>query len=503
MAFPFRRAKGLPKPLPKMDAIRNNEQAMPGRVAVVGGGISGLAATFDLAMARAAGQPIEEHLFEGSARLGGVIYTDRAEGCVVEAGPDSFLTEKPQAFELAKELGIAADVIGSNDSARRTYILHRQKLVPLPDGLQFLVPTQLLPMVTTPLIPWGQKLKMLRELFHGTRRAQEETVASFVSRHFGNAMVERIADPLLAGVYGGEAAQLSVQATLPRFVGMEQQHGSLIRAALQARRNARRVPHAPAPRPLFSTLRSGLAQFVEAIQARLEGWEDRPRIRYRTPVAAIQVTERAGRRSYNLVAQGRIFPDFDALVLALPGHETARLIHGVDRELSTPLAAVPYSSSLTVALGYPSHVREQLPPGFGFLVPREEGRRLLACTFVHTKFPTRVPPDRALLRCFLGGSRDEAVLKLDDEQVAALVGEDLKSILGLGEAPLFVRIYRWPRSMPQYTLGHQQRVAAVQQRIRRHPSLFLAGNWESGVGISDCIRSGRAAAAACLRYIRS
>ena len=485
-----------------MSAIGKNEQTVPSRVAVVGGGISGLAAAFDLAVARAAGQPVEEHLFESSARLGGVICTERAEGCLVEAGPDSFLTEKPQAFELATELGIAADIMGSNDSARRTYILHRRKLVPLPDGLQFLVPTQLLPMVTTPLIPWSQKLRMLGELFHGRRRAHEETVASFVARHFGSAMVERIADPLLAGVYGGDAAQLSVQATLPRFAEMELQHGSLIRAVLRARRNARPPVPTPAPRPLFSTLRGGLVQFVEAIRPHLEDAEHGSRMQLRTPVAAIQVTERAGRRSYDLVAQGRIFPGFEALVLAVPGHESARLVQELDRELAAPLAATPYSSSLTVALGYPARVRAQLPPGFGFLAPREEGRRLLACTFVHTKFPARVPPDRALLRCFLGGSRDEAVLKLDDDQIVALVREELKSILGLAEAPLFVRIYRWPRSMPQYTLGHQQRVATVKQRLRRHPGLFLAGNWESGVGISDCVRSGRAAAADCLRYIR-
>ena len=486
-----------------MDAIRKNERTLPSRVAVVGGGISGLAAAFGLAVARAVGQQVEEHLFESSGRLGGVIHTDRAEGCVVEAGPDSFLTEKPQTLELAAELGIAADVIGSNDSARRTYILHRQKLVPLPDGLQFLVPTRLLPMASTPLIPWVQKLKMLGELFHARRPAPEESVASFVARHFGSAMVERIADPFLAGIYGGEAAQLSVQATLPRFVEMEQQHGSLIRAALEARRSAGRAVQAAAPRPLFSTLRGGLAQIVEAIRPRLETGGGVPRIHCQTSVAAIQVTDGSGRPSYDLIAGGRIFPDFDALILALPAQESARLVQGLDRELAAPLAAMPYSSSLTVAVGYPAHVRAKLPPGFGFLAPRKEGRRLLACTFVHTKFPSRVPPERALLRCFLGGSRDAAVLELGDDQIAALVREELSGILGLAEEPLFVRIYRWPRSMPQYTLGHQQRVAAVRQGLRRHSGLFLAGNWESGVGISDCIRSGRAAAADCLRYIRT
>lgn len=472
----------------------------PVRVAVVGGGISGLAAAFELASARAAGRAVEEHLFESSARLGGVIYTDRAEDCLIEAGPDSFLTEKPQALELAAQLALAGEVIGSNDAERRTYILHRKKLAALPDGLQFLVPTRLLPMLTTPLVPFGQKLKMLGELWHSPRPVPEESVAGFVARHFGSGMVENIADPLLAGVYGGDSAQLSVQATLPRFVEMEERHGSLILAVLRARRGGARAAAASnssAPRPLFSTLKNGLAQMVEAIRARL----DERRLHCETAVAAIQIHQTSGRRSYNLISAGRIFPDFDALLLALPAHELARLLGELDREMAASLAAVPYSSSLTVALGYPARVRSQLPPGFGFLVPRKEGRRLLACTFVHTKFPARVAPHRAVLRCFLGGSRDEAVLELDDGQIAGLVREELQDILGLAEPPLFVRVYRWPRAMAQYTVGHQQRVAGVKQRLAQQSGLFLAGNWESGIGISDCIRSGRASAADCLRYL--
>jgi len=471
----------------------------PVRVAVLGGGISGLAAALDLASARGAGRLVEPHLFESGGRLGGVIHTDRAEGCLIEAGPDSFLTEKPQALELAAELGLAGDVIGSNDAARRTYILHRGKLTTLPDGLQFLVPTRLLPMLTTPLVPFAEKVKMLRELWLKPQAVPEESVASFVARHFGAGMVENIADPLLAGVYGGDPGQLSVQATLPRFVEMEQKHGSLIRAVLHARKAARAAaaagnPHAP--RPLFSTLKGGLAQMVEAIRARLD-----PRgLHCGTPIASLEVVEVGGRRTYNLFSAGRTFPDFDALVLALPAHEAARLVRGLDSELAALLAGVPYSSSATVALGYAARVRSMLPPGFGFLAPRKERRRLLACTFVHSKFPERVPPDRALVRCFLGGSRDEAILEMDDDRMVNLAQEELRGILGLVEPPLFARVYRWPRAMAQYTLGHQQRVAGVKQRLAGQKGLFLAGNWDSGIGISDCIRSGRSAATDCLRY---
>jgi len=467
------------------------------RVAVIGGGISGLAAAYRLAKARAAGQPLEEHLFEAQTRLGGVIHTDQADGCLIEAGPDSFLSEKPQAFELARELGLAGDVVGSDDARRHTYILHRGKLATLPDGLMFLVPTRLLPMLTTPLVPFAEKVGMLRELFRKPQAVGDESVAGFVERHFGRAMVENIADPLLAGVYGGSADELSIRATLPRFADMEQREGSLIRAVLKARRKMRRVPRGPLA--LFSTLENGLAQFTRAIEQRLEP----SRVHCGAGVAGIRVAPAGGhgRPGYDLVCQGGLQAGFDALILALPAHESARLLSSRDPELAAPLAQIPYSSSMTVAVGYHHRVRRMLPPGFGFLVPRREGPRLLACTFVHAKFPSRVPPDRALLRCFLGGSRDEAILNLDDEQAARLVLEELRQILGLSEEPLFVRVYRWRRSMAQYAVGHLDRVAAIHQRLRHHPGTFLAGNWESGIGISDCIRSGQTAASNCLRYL--
>ncbi len=470
------------------------------RVAVIGGGISGLAAAFDLCRARSRPPShIETHLFEAGSRLGGVIHTEMVDGCVVEAGPDSFLAEKPEALQLIRELGLADEVIGSNDAERRTYILYRGTLAPLPDGLQFLVPTRLLPMLTTPLAPFAEKLKMVGELFYPPAggATPDESVADFVTRHFGPGMAENIAAPLLAGVYGGDAAQLSARSTLPRFVQMEQQQGSLVRAVLRARKKARRASSASPPPPIFSALKGGLRQLVEALQSRLDGCA----VHCGTPVETVRggnpECNAPGGNGYTLQgAGGRGLGEFEAVVLALPAHQSARVLEPLDPELAAPLATIPYSSSMTVALGYPGRVRQQLPPGFGFLAPRRENRRLLACTFVHAKFSGRATPERALLRCFLGGSRDEPVLELDDASVLALVRSELAAILGLSDEPLFTRVYRWPRAMAQYTVGHQERVAAVKQRVARHPGLFLAGNWDSGIGISDCIRSGRAAAAA-------
>jgi len=469
----------------------------PARIAIVGGGITGLAAAHRLATARSSSAAVEQVLFEASNRLGGVIYSDRVDGCVVETGPDSFLTEKPQTLDLARELGIAGDVIGSNDRERVTYILHRGRLAPLPDGLMFLVPTRLLPMALTPLIPFFDKIGMLRELFHRPRKVGDESVASFVERHFGRGMVENIADPLLSGVYGGDAGQLSVQATLPRFAEMEEKRGSLIRAVLQARKKARHTT--VVPRALFSTLKSGLSQMVVALEARLPAGS----VQLETSVTELRPSPGpAGGQGYELLSAGRALGRFDAVILALPAYQSGRLLAGVDARLSEPLLQFPYSSSMTVVLGYPRQVREHLPPGFGFLVPRKEGLRMLACTFVHGKFPERVPENLAVLRCFLGGSRDERVLDLNDADVTALVRRELHGILGLKDEPRFVRIYRWRGAMAQYAVGHRDRVLAVKQALAAHPGLYAAGNWEAGIGISDCIRSGQTQAINALRSLQ-
>jgi oxygen-dependent protoporphyrinogen oxidase len=486
------------------------------RIAVLGGGIAGLAAAYTLARARQSSAPVEDLLVEGRDRLGGVIRTERLEGFVIEAGPDSFLAEKPEAAALARELGLGDSLIGSNDGQRRTYILHRGRLVPLPDGLMFLVPTRLWPMVTTPLLPLSSKLAMAAELFasspsENSNQHADESVASFVLRHFGDAMLENIADPLLAGVYGGDSGALSVRSVLPRFWEMERKHGSLTRATLRAMRQRRKAtangPAQPdsagtgaAPRsalPLFMTLRDGLEQLTGKLAEHL----DKTRIHLGQRVAGIEPapggpgapTESSSHR-YRVFCDGGATFDSDAIILALPSHECGRLLSSIAPALAGLLAQIPYSSSMTVSLGYGEGTREHLPPGFGYLVPRKENRRMLACTFVHRKFDHRAPDGKALLRCFLGGSRDPDVLKLPDEEVIAVVRQELKEILNFAFAPLFCRIHRWPASMAQYPVGHAERLRRIQSQLEELPGIYLAGNAYSGIGISDCIRTGRAAA---------
>jgi len=452
------------------------------RIAIVGGGISGLAAAFALEERRRAGDALEFVVYESGPRFGGVLFTEQVEGCLIEAGPDSFLTEKPWAADLCRRLGIEDQLIGSNDADRKTYILVKGKLVPMPDGLMFMVPTQLSPAILSSLFSPATKLRVAREWWYPARLSNgDESVAALVERHYGAEMVDRLADPLLAGVYGGEAAQLSVRAVLPRFVEMESKYGSLGRGMLAARKNVKRSQPAPS---IFSSLKGGMQQLGEALVARLPPWA----LRANSPVQAVQRQDRGW-----VVSAGYASDQFDAVIVATPATAAAPLLEIASAELASELKAISYSSSVTVALGFDQDVRANLPAGFGFLVPRREGKRLLAATFVHNKFPHRAPQDRALLRCFLGGSRDEQVLQLTDENILNIVRDELRQILGVKADPLFTRLYRWESAMAQYTVGHLERLQRIEGLVKPLPGLALAGNAYRGIGVPDCIRSGEAA----------
>jgi len=459
------------------------------RIAIVGGGISGLSAAFYLEKARASGAELEYTLFESGQRLGGSMYSDHVEGCLVEAGPDSFLTEKPWALTLCKELGIADQLIGSNDRQRKTYIVVNGRLVVMPDGLMFMVPTRLAPTALSPLFSWNTKMRMARELLHPPRPMHDdETVAELVERHFGPEVVDRLADPLLSGVYGGDAAKLSARAVLPRFVEMEEKYGSLTRAMLAAHKKMKGVGHKQPPRPLFTSLKDGMQQLVDAILERL----DPESIRMRSHVRRVYPADGGWRVSLEMTGDER----FDAVILATPANVAGTLLDGVDRGLARNLLDIAYSSSVTVTLGYYMDQLKVLPPGFGFLVPRSEGTRMLACTFVHNKFPHRAPAGKGILRCFLGGARDEAVLALTDDEILETVHRELRDIVRLDARPMFARVYRWRGAMAQYESGHIARVGRIEKRVSEIPGLALAGNAYHGIGVPDCIRSGMEAARA-------
>jgi protoporphyrinogen/coproporphyrinogen III oxidase len=365
----------------------------------------------------------------------------------------------------------------------------------MPDGLMFMVPTRILPTGLSPLFSWKTKLRMAQELFHPPRAADEdESVASLVERHYGKEMVDRLADPLLSGVYGGEAATLSVRAVLPRFAEMERKYGSLSRAMLAARKKAPQTSGRATP-PLFTSLKNGMQHLAQTVVSRLTPSS----LLTNTTVQKIQPdgggwvvgSSTVGPEHQSTGPQSR---QFDAVILALPTHAAAQLLTASSPELSAELAAIQYSSSITVGLGYDRDVRQSLPPGFGFLVPRSEGKRLLAATFVHNKFPHRAPEDRALLRCFLAGANADAAWQLSDDQIVGVVRNELQQILGLRTEPLFARVYKWKSAMAQYGVGHLDRLDRIERLRQKLPGLALAGNGYRGIGVPDCIRSGHDAA---------
>ncbi len=461
-------------------------------IAIVGGGISGLAAAYALEEQRRDGVDVEYVLYESSPRLGGVLRTEHINGCVIEAGPDSFVTEKPWAADLCRALGIGDQLIGSNDADRKTYILTRGRLVEMPDGLMFLVPTKILPTGFSPLFSWKTKLRMAQELLHPPRAVEhDESVAAFVERHYGSEMVDRLADPLLSGVYGGAAANLSVRAVLPRFAEMERTHGSLGKAMLAARKKMKAGPR-KAPPSLFTSLKNGMQSLAETVMGRLTP----SALLTNTPVHAIQRQPEAGGWT---VSAGLQSDHFDGVVIALPGGAAASVLHMASPELAGELSSIAYSSSITVGLGYDEEVRRSLPPGFGFLVPRSEGKRLLAATFVHNKFPHRCPEDRALLRCFFAGRNAELVWPYSDDQIVGIVRNELQQILGLRAEPLFARVYKWKSAMAQYGVGHLERLERIERLRQGLPGLALAGNAYRGIGVPDCVRSGRDGATALLK----
>jgi len=474
------------------------------RIAIIGGGIAGLAAAYELEKARKAGAAVEYTLFESRARLGGSLASEIVGGAVLERGPDSFLTEKPAAAELCRELGLGAELTPSNDADRRTYIVVRNRLVPLPDGLMFLVPTKLIPTALTRLFSLSTKLRMALELLlpPSPSGLPDESVAALVERHFGRETVNRLADPLLSGIFGGDAAQLSARTVLPRLVEMENAYGSLTRGMLVAHRamlartkaaaaaNEKERGSTQTPRGIFTALRGGMQQLVDALTARLNPAS----VRLCTPIGTMEKTA----DGWKIETHGST-ELYDAVILATPAWAAGALLGRVDAVLGEELSAIPYSSSITVNLIYDEAQLGHLPDGFGFLVPAVEGRSVLACTFVHRKFLGRTPPGKAVLRAFLGGMRNEAMLAASDADLVAIVRRELSEILGetilsRQTEPEHIQVSRWSRAMAQYAVGHQERKQRIASHVAALPGLRLAGNAYDGIGIPDCIRLGRQAA---------
>jgi oxygen-dependent protoporphyrinogen oxidase len=471
------------------------------RIAVVGGGIAGLAAADRLVeLSREHHWRIDLMVLEGSRRLGGSIATERTDGFVIEAGPDSFISEKPWALQLCQRIGFTQRLVKTRDEHRRTYVVHNGRLHPLPDGFLLLAPTRLWPLVWSRLFTWPGKLRMAMDLVLPRGRPRsDESLGAFVTRRLGREALERVAQPLVGGIYTADPDSLSLAATMPRFLEMERRSRSLIWAMWSQQRRAPAAARAAsgARWSLFVSVDDGMQSLVDALAQRLpEGT-----VRLGTAVAALhQQPQRAERRWMITSADGSRL-GVDAVVLASPAHQSARLLGPLDPQLAEELQGIPYASSATVSLAYRT---EQIPrplDGFGFVVPLVEARSIVACTYSSLKYPGRAPDGSVLLRAFVGGAMQQQLFDQDDTSMAESVRRELRELLGITSEPLLTRIHRHPQAMPQYCVGHLDRMQRIETCLARHAGLALAGNAYRGVGIPDCVHSGELAAEQVTRQL--
>lgn len=469
---------------------------------MVGGGIAGLATAFALQERVAeSGRASGCVVLEAGPAWGGKVLTHRVGDLLIEAGPDSFLSQKPHALELCAALGLSDRLVNTNEEHKKTFVYSRGRLRELPEGLVLIVPTKLGPFLRSGLISVPGLARMGLDFAMPARRATEdESLATFFRRRFGREAFERLIEPLMAGIYAGDAEQMSLQATFPRFAELERKYGSLIRGMLASRRAAASAPRLGPARTMFVSLRGGLGELVEALVRRLEqGGVD---LRLGAGVQAIRVrSNRPGAWVYDVVLGDGRAVSADAVVLATPAYVSADLVRSLSPSAAEWLAGIPYASTATIALAYDSAAVKQAVRGFGFIVPRVEGRRLLATTWSSLKWSHRAPPSKVLVRCYAGGIGREEILQRDDAAIVTAMRKELRELAGVTAEPLYTEVNRWDRAMPQYLVGHLERLAHIGTALSAYPGLFLAGAAYRGIGIPDCIRDGAETAAAVLAHL--
>jgi protoporphyrinogen/coproporphyrinogen III oxidase len=462
------------------------------RIAIIGGGIAGLAAAHRAVELNPA---CSITLFEAGPRLGGVLSTVSRDGFQVEQSADNFITTIPWGIDLCKRLGLEGQLIQTNPNYRRTFVVRRGRLHRLPDGFLMMAPTQMWPLAVTPILSPLGKLRSALEYFIPPRKSEEdESMAAFVRRRLGREAFERLVEPLVSAVYAADLEQLSVLATLSRFRDMERDHGSLIRAMRhQMKSKPKGASESGARYSMFVTLREGLTSIVDAISAKLPPGC----VRLNSPVERI-IRERDG---WTIQTKGPHFGSltegegevFDALVLAAPSPVTAKLLELIDAELASLLAAIKHSGTAIVSLGYEDKQIGHPLDGMGAVVPAIEHSPILAVSFSSRKYAHRAPEGSSLLRVFVGGARHPELAEMPDDQLLPLVREHTEKLLRIHGEPVFVDIAHWPGTMPQYHVGHKERVARIRALAEALPNLELAGNAYSGVGVPDCIHSGEMA----------
>lgn len=462
-------------------------------IAVVGGGIAGLSAAYYASKwVREKDENFHIIVLDEKEYWGGKILTERIGDFVVEGGPDTFIVTKPWGMKLCRELGIADRLHGTNPERNSTFVLHGGELEPLPEGLTMMVPSKFMPMIRTDLLSWPEKMRMGLDFFIPPGEENgDETLGNFVSRRLGRAAYENLIEPLMSGIYAGDGDQLSLQSTFPYLRELEQKHGGLIKGALAVRRQrakARRQSSRNGNSGIFRTPTTGLAEITEAVVEHLRD------AGVRLISGAKVISLERGDDGYHLRLLGGREIHVQGLILATPAFVSGALLSGEDPDLGETLQDIPYVSTATVSLAYPKSDLATPLDGRGYVIPREEGREALACTWTSSKFPHRAPDGHALLRVFIGRAGQEKDITWTEEYLLAVAREEVSLTLGIDAAPMFSRVYIWERAMPQYNLGHQSRLARISKALENFPHLALAGNGYRGIGIPDCIHSGQQAA---------
>jgi oxygen-dependent protoporphyrinogen oxidase len=475
------------------------------RAIIIGGGISGLSTAYYLReKALRARSGIEVMLIEKERTFGGCIVTEKADGFVIEGGPDCFLSEKPWTIRLCEDLGLAHRLLCTNEENRRVFILSRGKLHELPEGFMLMIPTSFAPFLKSSLISLPGKLRMAVDLFLPRKRsAEEESLAQFVRRRLGKEALEKIAEPLVAGIHAGTPETMSLISTFPRFIQMEEEYRSLILGMMARKRKARQFTQKRSgpKRTMFMTLVGGMMELTDELRTRLDErslLSHKKVVRIRRPGGDNDFPHHP---TYEVHVEGGETLRADCVILATPVHVTAGLLKEMDETLSEVLFSIPSVSTATISLAYRGKEIHHPLKGFGFVVPRTEKRKIMASTWTSTKFSHRSPPGYVLLRAFVGGAQNEDLLKVDDERMMDMVRGELRDIMGITADPILTRIYRWDKSMPQYRLGHAQKLTQLEEWLLRHPGCYITGCAYRGIGISDCINDGEITAEKTLKYL--
>ena len=468
------------------------------KIVIIGGGIAGLAAAYHIHEEISKSTPVACVLLDSSEKFGGKISTMRFDGFIVERGPDSFISQKPQAIELCKKLGLEDRLTGTSPDHPNTYVCLKNKLVTMPDGLSLMIPTKFMPFILSPLFSWMGKIRMGMDLFLPKKKGNDdESLASFVRRRMGEEALEKMAEPMLAGIYASDPNLMSINSTFPMFVQTEQKYRSLILGMLVRKRqqiiHRAKIPKGKQPASLFMTLKNGLDEMVETLVEK-----------------AINVTFRAGTKvmdlsraeeGWRLTLNDGSSINADAVILATPAQISAHLIEQTSPKVAGLLNQIRYVSTATVSIAYKKEGFPHSLDGFGFVVPKTEGKRILACTWTSSKFPERVPEEYVMLRCFVGGAMREELAELDEDSIGTMVREELLDIMGIDCEPVFLKIFRYKKSNVQYQVGHAALIESVRKELQSFPGLVVTGSAYTGIGIPDCIRDGVSAAKEVIEFL--